>query len=101
MAVPTRLFLVGVIISSGVIGATAQSRRPSVWDGIYSVAQAERGHILYNAYCARCHGEELEGSQIRPVEVPPDLPWQGRPSLRHGEFRAHWNDMSIGDFFER
>jgi cytochrome c len=98
---PTRLFLIGIIITSVVIGVTAQSRRPSVWDGIYSVAQAERGHILYDAHCARCHGEHLEGSQIRPVEVPPKLQWQGPPSLRDGEFRANWNDMSIGDLFER
>lgn len=40
--------------------ATAQTPR-TVWDGVYTEAQAERGRNIYLASCARCHGDNLAG----------------------------------------
>lgn len=40
---------------------------PSVWDGVYSGNQAERGQKLYEANCSRCHGEDLSGGRARPL----------------------------------
>lgn len=39
----------------------AQSGRKGVWDGVYSKAQATRGHVAYDKHCAGCHGNQLEG----------------------------------------
>ncbi len=39
----------------------AQSARRSVWDGVYSAAQAARGKEAYQKHCAGCHGNNLEG----------------------------------------
>ena len=36
--------------------AFAQSER-TVWDGVYTEDQAERGRNAYLASCARCHGD--------------------------------------------
>ena len=48
--------------------AAAQSGEdPSVWDGVYSDDQAERGQKLYEANCSRCHGEDLSGGRARPL----------------------------------
>src|SRR5438552_14099255 len=33
----------------------------SVWDGIYTEAQAERGKKAYMQYCVRCHKADLTG----------------------------------------
>ena len=44
-------------------GAAAQDdASPSVWDGVYSTEQAREGQALYRETCARCHGEDLTGS---------------------------------------
>ena len=44
-------------------GAAAQDDASrSVWDGVYSTDQAQEGQALYGESCARCHGEDLTGS---------------------------------------
>jgi len=60
----------------------------SVWDGVYTEEQAERGHSVYHAQCEVCHGESLTGGD----EVPP---------LAGPQFLANWNGLTLGDLFER
>jgi mono/diheme cytochrome c family protein len=43
-----------------VIG-TASAQNGTVWDGVYSDAQADRGGQAYTAVCARCHRADLSG----------------------------------------
>jgi mono/diheme cytochrome c family protein len=45
--------------------ATAEAR--SIWDVVYSEAQADRGHTMYMQNCSRCHGVNLWGT----YEIPP------------------------------
>jgi mono/diheme cytochrome c family protein len=60
----------------------------SVWDGIYSEAQAKSGAALYAANCASCHGKALEG--------------QGQaPPLVGSEFLMNWNGATVGELFEK
>lgn len=42
----------------------AQAR--SIWDGVYTEAQADRGHTQYMQNCSRCHGVNLWGT----YEIP-------------------------------
>jgi len=65
-----------------------ESESRSVWDGVYTEAQGDRGHPLYNQYCASCHGDTLGGGE----EAPP---------LVGGDFLANWNGLTLGDLFER
>ena len=67
--------------------ALAQTGR-SVWDGVYTDAQAKRGSELYAKECASCHGTELSGGE----EAPP---------LSGGGFTSNWNGLTVGDLFER
>jgi mono/diheme cytochrome c family protein len=60
----------------------------SQWDGIYTEEQARRGDGLYQEHCAACHGPEMGGGDTAPALVG-------------GEFAANWNDLSVGDLFER
>jgi mono/diheme cytochrome c family protein len=34
----------------------------TVWDGVYTAAQADRGQRIYDRSCMRCHGEDLTKS---------------------------------------
>ncbi len=64
----------------------AESR--SVWDGVYTEQQAERGHSIYHDKCETCHGASLTGES----EAPP---------LAGAQFLSNWNGLTVGDLFER
>jgi len=73
-----------------MLRATVHAQPPtkSIWDGVYSEAQATRGKALYSQECASCHGSELTGGEMAPP-------------LAGGEFMAGWDGLTIGDLFER
>ena len=50
-----------VVVGSTLGAAPAQDAR-SVWTGVYTEAQAQRGAELYDKTCSRCHGKALEGA---------------------------------------
>jgi len=66
----------------------APSTSRSVWDGVYTQEQAERGHSLYHENCAKCHGDSLDGGDEAPA-------------LADGQFRLNWNGLTLGDLFDR
>jgi quinoprotein glucose dehydrogenase len=73
-----------------LLRATVHAQPPtkSIWDGVYTDAQAARGKALYSENCASCHGGELTGGEMAPP-------------LAGGEFMAGWDGLTIGDLFER
>lgn len=73
-----------------VLKSTVHAQPPtkSIWDGIYTEAQATRGKGLYAEQCASCHGSELTGGEMAPP-------------LSGGEFMAGWDGLTVGDLFER
>jgi quinoprotein glucose dehydrogenase len=83
---------------AGILGATmigafswklvAQDTTSSVWDGVYTQAQAGRGKALYNSSCASCHGDQLNGGETAPALVG-------------GEFLSNWNGLTVGQLFDR
>jgi mono/diheme cytochrome c family protein len=66
----------------------APSRSRTVWDGVFSQKQADRGEPLYGDHCADCHGDRLEGDDESS-------------QLAGSEFLANWNGLTLGDLFER
>src|SRR4030095_676235 len=60
----------------------------TVWSGVFTAAQAERGGAVYAQSCANCHGGGLEGADMSPA-------------LAGAAFMASWNDLTLGDLFER
>jgi cytochrome c len=73
-----------------LLRATVHAQPPtkSIWDGVFTEAQATRGKALYAEQCASCHGGELTGGEMAPP-------------LAGGEFMAGWDGLTIGDLFER
>lgn len=73
----------------GTWGALGSAQAPkSQWDGVYTAEQAKRGEGVYTQYCAGCHGPDLAGGEMAP-------------GLTGGEFSSNWNDLSLGDLFDR
>jgi mono/diheme cytochrome c family protein len=77
--------LVVALIGSAIDG---QEPKPTVWDGVYTAPQAERGRSAYMQSCASCHADDLRGRSTAP-------------SLIEESFLFLWSDMSVGDLFER
>ena len=55
-----------VIVAVSSTAGDAQQLRP-LTAGVYSAEQATRGQELYQAECASCHGDEMEGSIGPPM----------------------------------
>lgn len=53
----------------------------SVWDGVYSAAQAARGKQQYDASCASCHGDDLAGREGKSLVGAPFWQSWGEDSL--------------------
>jgi mono/diheme cytochrome c family protein len=75
-------------IAGWVLASWQCAAAVSVWDGIYTEQQAERGAAGYREACASCHGEQLKGHGQNPP-------------LAGGSFTANWNGSSVGDLLEK
>ncbi len=57
----TRAFFVTCPVLIAAVTVAAQERSKSLWDGVYTAEQAQRGHDYYEQRCAHCHGSDLTG----------------------------------------
>ena len=79
------------VILAGVVsagGALAQDAGKSVWQGVFTPDQANRGAAVYAQRCGACHGAAMNGTGEAPALVG-------------GEFVSHWDTMTVGDLFDR
>ena len=67
--------------------ARAQPTTRSIWEGIYTEEQAERGRRLYLKECKECHGADLSGGETASGLI-------GR------ELVSFWSESSVGVLFE-
>ena len=58
----------------------------SMWDGVYTAAQASRGKPKFEAGCGRCHNNELAGSTRGPA-------------LKGSQFWSHFQQQTLADLF--
>jgi mono/diheme cytochrome c family protein len=77
-------------IAAALLICTAIAQQPtrSVWDGVYTDEQANRGQGLYKEHCASCHADTLTGGEMSPP-------------LAGGDFLSNWNGLTLGELFER
>ena len=61
--------------------------RRTVWDGVYTTAQAERGKAVYEENCRACHGPELSGGKAR--------------ILRGDSFMKSWAEDDLENLFQK
>ncbi len=65
----------------------------SVWDGVFSEAQATRGQEVYEGACGVCHGRRLNGA-------PDDPDMRSTPPLARARFLRIWDGRSLATLFE-
>ena len=77
--------------AGGVTPAAAPqaAAKRSVWDGVFTEAQAKRGHDSYEYSCASSHLPSLEGDEARDI-----------PALYGEEFVDEWARKPVKDLYE-
>ena len=87
--VPRRLFGVVVLAVLGAAGGSAalDQSATSVWDGVYTEAQAKKGEAVYFARCVDCHGQDFAGREQAPA-------------LAGLGFMEKWNRATVRKLFE-
>ena len=70
------------------LALTAAAQTRTVWDGVYTDAQAERGQAAYQQSCIGCHRDDLRGDNTAP-------------SLVGESFTFLWGDMEVGELLGR
>jgi mono/diheme cytochrome c family protein len=68
-----------------LFGVFAMSPATAADQGWYTPAQADRGHQLYNNYCAECHRPDLSGAM--------------GPALIGKAFLDKWGGQPLGDLY--
>lgn len=88
-AVIAGLTLIQVAATPGAPGAARHPLGPaSVWDSVYSQAQAGRGESTYRSTCANCHGDSLAGIN----DAPP---------LAGSEFHKDYDGNALSSLFSK
>jgi len=78
-----------VLVLLGVLAADAQDAAgPSIWSGVFTAAQAQRGNDAYQASCSGCHGSDLRATNGEAVD------------LTYPAIRDKWNGKTLQERFE-
>jgi mono/diheme cytochrome c family protein len=76
--------LCGLLLPLAVFGQTPPQKPRTVWDGVFSAPQVERGNTAYSWHCSRCHGDDLSGA---------------RGVLRGNRFLTEWREDNLRSLY--
>lgn len=88
---PTFLLLIPalmLVVFGSAEASQAGGERKTVWDGIYTEAQAVSGRAVYEQWCGSCHGPTLGGGAN-----------QGAPVLKGAKFMDAWREDNLESFY--
>ena len=77
-----------VALGLDAASAAPQSSTRTIWNSVFSAAQAKRGEALAGKKCATCHNADLAGGQDGPALVGADV-------------LQAWSGTTAGDLFDR
>ena len=83
-----------LVLGAATLLGVAQDATPTVWDGVYTEAQAERGVVTYRQACRKCHFADLSGAGDTGT-----TPGEVAPGLVGDAFSWRWNELSVGALF--
>src|SRR5258708_31846751 len=83
----TKYAVIAIVPFVAALSLQAQPTK-TVWDGVYTQAQADRGKTAYATQCASCHAADLTGGEMAPP-------------LAGGGFMQGGDRLTGGDMFER
>jgi quinoprotein glucose dehydrogenase len=78
------------LVAAGAVITTALAAQAprTVWDGVYTAAQASRGAALFEVECSSCHGSAGIGGGMAPPLVG-------------AAYSANYDGLTVGDLFDR
>jgi mono/diheme cytochrome c family protein len=82
-----RLFALPLACSAQITAARVAAQDISVWSGVYTAGQADRGKAVYAKHCSRCHGDDLGANRNYP--------------LAGERFMDHWEAHTLAHLFRR
>src|SRR5262249_23010226 len=80
------VLLVAGVLLAGRLSFSQSGSHKTVWDGVYSEEQANRGRAAYLENCSPCHGADLEG--LNGVR------------LSGNEFMERWREFDVGSLYD-
>jgi len=80
-------------VAAALEGVGEATQAASVWDGVFTEAQAERGRAVYPGPCGLCHGRRLDGASDDP-----DM--RATPPLARARFLRVWEGRTLATLFE-
>ena len=83
-----RLWAFTMVLFTGLVRVAAAQEHAhpnSVWDGVFTASQAERGRDAYAVHCSSCHGNDLRGG--------------AGPALQGLQFIDNWREDSLKSLF--
>jgi len=89
------LLLAGGMLSSAALARAAQAPK-TIWSGIYSEAQAQRGEQAYKLQCAYCHQPDLSGGFFDNGNGR--APALAGAKAFDSSFVDRWRDQTVGEF---
>lgn len=69
------------------VGASAQRAR-TIWDGVYTPAQATRGRAAFVRSCGGCHRDDMSGGD------------DSEPALRGPQFTGKWDGAPVAALYD-
>ena len=85
-------WMIGVALACVTAVAGAQTLKPvSVWSGVYTAAQNQRGEEVHSGACAHCHGPRLNGAG--QSEMPPS------PAIAGATYLRKWAGRNVAMLF--
>ena len=80
---------IAAVMALGLLSSAAggDESAKTVWDGVYTQAQVERGSKILNDQCVNCHGANLTGGPGLPGVVGP-------------AFMFNWNNKPVRELFD-
>ena len=84
-----------LLASASGVPASAQAPPATIWDGVYSEAQARRGEQVFKTECSYCHKEDLSGGFFDDgLGRAPAL--AGKRAF-DSSFMDRWGGQTLGD----
>ena len=80
------LVAVATSMTASLLEAQDSDTIVTIWDGVYTAGQAERGKATFDLSCSRCHNSDLTGSDRGPTLVG-------------DKFLANWLDGNLEALF--
>jgi S-disulfanyl-L-cysteine oxidoreductase SoxD len=82
-----RALLVILALSLPAALTFAQNSDPQIWNGVFTVGQAERGRMVVQQHCSECHHDDLSGGE--------------GPALAGPTFMLKWETHSVERLFHK